>query len=71
VFDARLETARWTIDGFNLIRSQTLPDLDSPCGQYLTYRDLIECGETQAATGLPNHPKQPDSYTVMAQRYHL
>ena len=67
VFDARLEAARWTIDGFNLIRCQTLPDLDSPCGQYFTYRDLIECGETQAATGLPNIPKQPDSYTALLE----
>ena len=66
-FDARLEAARWIIDGFNLIRSQTLPDLDSPCGQYLTYRDLIECGETQAATGFPNYPKQPDSYTALLE----
>ena len=28
---------------------------------------MIECGETQAATGLPNLPKQPDSYTALLE----
>ena len=60
-----LTTARWEIKDFNLSRSQTLPDLDSPCGQHLSYRQLIECGETQAKTGLSNCPKQPDSYTAL------
>ena len=64
-FDAKLEAARWAIEGFSLIRSQTIPPLDSPCGQHFAYRDLIECGETQARTGLPNLPKQPGSYTAL------
>lgn len=65
VFDTRLAAARWTIEGFNLVRSRTIPDLDSPCGQNFTYRQLIECGETQARTGMPNLPKQTDSYTAL------
>lgn len=65
VFDTQLAAARWTIEGFNLVRSRTIPDLDSPCGQNFTYRQLIECGETQARTGIPNLPKQPDSYTAL------
>jgi hypothetical protein len=60
-----LKNARWQIDGFRLIRSQTLPELDHPCGRYLTYRQLIECGATQQSTGIANHPKQPDSYTAL------
>ncbi len=64
-FRDALNKARWEINGFNLRRSQTLPDLDSPCGQYLSYRQIIECGETQAKTGLANCPKQPDSYTAL------
>ena len=64
-FRDTLNNARWEINGFNLRRSQTLPDLDSPCGQHLSYRQLIECGETQAKTGLANCPKQPDSYTAL------
>ena len=64
-FRDTLNNARWEIKGFNLSRSQTLPDLDSPCGQHLSYRQIIECGETQAKTGLSNCPKQPDSYTAL------
>jgi len=57
--------ARWEIDGFELIRSRSIPDLDESCGSYLTYRQLIECGETQRATGIPNLPKQVDSYNAL------
>jgi hypothetical protein len=64
-FHARLEAARWTVDGFRLVRSRSIPDLDAPCGRYFTYRQLIECGETQARTGLPNRPKEPDSYSAL------
>lgn len=64
-FAAGLDTARWAVEGFRLIRSRTIPDLDTPCGRYLTYRQFIECGETQARTGLPNLPQQPDSYTAL------
>ncbi len=64
-FQETLANARWAIDGFQLVRSQTLPDIDSLCGRYLSYRQLLECGETQHATGLPNLPKQPDSYTAL------
>lgn len=56
---------RWTIDGLELQRARTIPDLDDPCGTYLTFRHLIECGETQARTGLANQPQQPDSYTAL------
>ena len=35
------------------------------CGRFLTYRQLIECGETQARTGLPNLPREPDSYSAL------
>lgn len=64
-FRAILGQARWMIDGFDLIRSQSIPELDHPCGRNLSYRQLIECGETQQTTGLANCPKQPDSYTAL------
>src|SRR5262249_78094 len=35
-----LERHRWTVEGFDLVRSTTTPDLDAPCGRYLTYRQL-------------------------------
>ena len=66
-FEQLLEKRRYCIQGFQLERSQTLPDLDEPCGQFLTYRDLIECSETQTKTALPNLPKQPDSYTALLE----
>jgi DNA phosphorothioation-associated putative methyltransferase len=64
-FDELLEKRRYQVDGFQLIRSNSIPDLDAPCGQYLKYRDLIECGETQAVKRIPNLPQQADSYTAL------
>lgn len=64
-FDQRLEQARWEVNEFQLVRSTSIPDLDASCGRYLTYRQLIECGETQSNTGLPNLPKEPDTYTAL------
>jgi len=64
-FQETLANARWAINGFQLVRSHTIPDIGSLCGRYLSYRQLLECGETQHATGLPNLPKQPDSYTAL------
>jgi hypothetical protein len=66
-FDEKLEQLRYQIDGFQLMRSQTLPELDAPCGRYFKYRDFIECGETQARTGLANLPKEPDSFTALME----
>jgi len=62
---SRLEAGRWEIDGFRLVRSRTAPALEAPCGRYLTYRHFIACGETQQRTGLPNLPRQPDTYTAL------
>jgi DNA phosphorothioation-associated putative methyltransferase len=63
--EAALEAKRWAIDGFRLVRSQRVPGLDERCGRYLTYRQLIECGETWEATRIDNHPQVPDSYTAL------
>lgn len=64
-FDARLEAARYALEGFSLVRSRRIPDLDASCGRYFTYRDLIHCGETQSRTRVPNIPQQPDTYTAL------
>ncbi|WP_295432217.1 hypothetical protein [uncultured Thiodictyon sp.] len=58
---------RWTIAGFDLVRSRTPPDLDDACGRFLTFRQLIACGETQAQTGLANLPIQPESYNAVLE----
>lgn len=65
LFRQTLMQARFEVDGFNLIRSRTIPDLDAPCGGYLSYRQFIECGETQQATGIANYPIQAESYTAL------
>ncbi|MBK1644821.1 peptidase M15 [Thiocapsa imhoffii] len=64
-FDALLARQRWVVEGCNLVRARTIPDLDEACGRFLTYRQLIACGETQAATGLENCPREPESYTAL------
>jgi hypothetical protein len=56
---------RWEIDGFELKRARSIPDLDAPCGRFLTYRQLVECGETQASTGLANLPRRPESFNAL------
>jgi DNA phosphorothioation-associated putative methyltransferase len=58
---------RWEIAGFELRRSRTLPALDERCGRFLTFRDLIHCGETQGVTGLPNLPEQVESCNALLE----
>ena len=53
-FDYALDTQNLQIEGFELTLKGFPADLDQVCGQYLSYRDLIECGETQAATKSPS-----------------
>ena len=64
-FQETLTRHRWAVSGFELVRTSMVPDLDSHCGQYLNFRQLIECGETQAQTGLANLPKCPESYNAL------
>lgn len=64
-FHDTLARQRWTIDHFALKRAAALPELDEPCGAYLTFRQLIECGETQARTAVENRPQQAASYNAL------
>ena len=64
-FDTILAQYRWQSNGFQWQRTTNIPLLDAPCGRYLTYRQLIECGETQADTRLANVPENPESYTAL------
>ncbi|HYN78653.1 MAG TPA: DNA phosphorothioation-associated putative methyltransferase, partial [Lamprocystis sp. (in: g-proteobacteria)] len=65
VFDETLARHRWMIDGFALRRPDSPPDLDAPCGRFLRFRQLIECGETQDRTGLPNLPRRPQTWDAL------
>ena len=69
---ATLARHRWEVDGLELRRMQTPPQLDDPCGQFLTFRNLIECGETwqrlvQEGEGFDNRPKQVASYNALLE----
>lgn len=64
-FGKTLAHHRWAIDGFSLVRARSNPSLDDLCGRFLTFRDLIECGETQAETGIDNLPKRAESWNAL------
>jgi hypothetical protein len=64
-FAAALESKRLGIVGMNLVRSERLPDLDQPCGANLTFRDFIECGETQRKLAVRNVPLNPQTYNAL------
>lgn len=64
-FDRTLAQHRWEVDGARLNRTRSIPDLDSPCGRYHTYRQLIECGDTWKRTKIKNRPKEPETYTAL------
>ena len=68
---AILERHRWEVDGLRLQRVKTPSELDDPCGQFLRFRDLIECGETwhrlAGEGGFDNRPRQPESYTALLE----
>jgi hypothetical protein len=64
-FSSRLREAHWYVEGFRLERFHYVPELDARCGRYLTYRQLIECGETQRRLAVPNLPQQASSYTAL------
>ena len=77
--DARLARHRWEVEGPRLRRVRTPPALDAPCGHYLRFRDLIECGETWRRVmeqrvaeqrvveeaSIDNLPQQPESYNAL------
>ena len=62
---ALLDAKRLAVDGMRLGRSTSVPDLDSPCGASLTYRSLIQCGETRQRLGFPNIPLNPETYNAL------
>ncbi|NKC13926.1 MAG: DNA phosphorothioation-associated putative methyltransferase [Gammaproteobacteria bacterium] len=64
-FDEALRRHRYEVEGFGLERTKELPDLDDACGEYLKFKDLIECGETQRATAIANVPKHFETYGAL------
>lgn len=62
---AALEARRLGIVGMKLARSERLPDLDQRCGENFTFRDFIECGETQRRLSVRNVPLNPHTYNAL------
>ena len=62
---SRLSLRRLEILGMSLCKSSTIPSLDQRCGEHLKFRDLIQCGETQARIGIPNLPLNPETYNAL------
>jgi DNA phosphorothioation-associated putative methyltransferase len=60
-----LEQVRLSVQGLDLVSSNTIPDIDARCGAHFTYRDFIECGETQHRLGLSNTPKRAATYNAL------
>ncbi|MGH9424850.1 MAG: DNA phosphorothioation-associated putative methyltransferase, partial [Terriglobia bacterium] len=67
IFAERLKAARMEIAGFTLHPSRILPRLDEQCGEHFLFRDFIQCGETQAKTGVPNLPEQVETYNALTR----
>jgi DNA phosphorothioation-associated putative methyltransferase len=62
---AELARRRLSVVGFQLAPSSRIPDLDEPCGANFTFRDFIECGQTQKQLGIPNLPLNPQTYNAL------
>lgn len=62
----QLEIKRLSISGFELRPSESIPPIDQACGSNFTYRDFIECGQTQKRLGLGNVPLNPKTYNSIS-----
>lgn len=60
-----LEIKRLAVEGMRLGRSRSIPDLDTRCGAFLTYRTLVQCGETRQRLGIANLPLNPATYNAL------
>lgn len=60
-----LDAKRLAVEGMRLGRSKSIPDLDTRCGASLTYRELIQCGETRQRLGIANLPLNPSTYNAL------
>ncbi len=63
--EGALEEMRFEIIEGKLVRSTKIPHLDQLCGMNFSFRQLIECGETQVRLGLQNRPSNPATYNAL------
>lgn len=55
------------IKGYSITEDDGIPEPDSPCGQHLTFRELIECGTTYAEYKPENYPLSPETYKALRE----
>lgn len=73
VFPSSAELSRWLsqrrleIVGYSLVPSSRVPGLDEACGATFSFRDFIECGETQLRAGVHNVPTQVETFNALHQ----
>ena len=65
-FNQIVERRRYSIEGFHLKRSTTLPSLSAPCGRHLSFGDLVLAGETLQRLGIENAPQEVDTFNALA-----
>jgi len=59
-----LSMQRLRIENFDLVPSNSIPELDQLCGLNFTYRNFIQCGATQSSLGIANLPLNPETYNA-------
>ncbi len=61
----QLEARRLTLSEKGIMKSKNIPNLDQLCGKHFTYRNFIECGDTQKRLQLSNIPSNPETYNAL------
>ncbi len=61
----QLEARRLTLSENGIMKSKNIPNLDQLCGKHFTYRNFIECGDTQKRLQLSNIPSNLETYNAL------
>lgn len=64
-FNRELRDRNLIVEDFQIKLRDIPEDLSQRCGKYLSYQDLIECGETRANLMLENRPTQLDTFSAL------
>jgi DNA phosphorothioation-associated putative methyltransferase len=63
--EENLDETRLEISDGKLVKSSKIPHLDQLCGVNFSFRQLIECGETQERLAVQNRPSNPATYNAL------
>lgn len=65
IYWSKITTNRIQVENIGMVEKKNSISLDELCGRYLTFRDLIECGQTQTQLELVNTPQMPETYSAL------